>query len=199
MSTTRSVSLRRFAFRTTRRLIAIAIGVLALTSGTAWAQTQAESSADVSAGYRFLQSNGTSYPAGWYVDWTRHVNRVLSITGDVGGAYKSDSVPAGSFSPSIDARIYTFMGGVRVRAVTQNPDVVAFGQALFGAANLSLTTTALGISLSRRATDPALSLGAGVDVNDLPVDLRFQIAWLRVFEDDGSNAFHFSVGAKFDF
>ena len=58
-----------------RRLIAIAIGMLTLTSGTAWAQTRPESSADVSAGYRFLQSNGTSYPAGWYVDWTRHVNR----------------------------------------------------------------------------------------------------------------------------
>ena len=177
----------------------LALGVLVLTSGTAWAQTRAESSADVSAGYRFLQSNGTSYPAGWYFDWTRHVNRVLSITGDVGGTYKSDSVTAGSFSQSLDARIHTFMGGVKVRAVTQNPDVIAFGQALFGAANLRMTTTALGITLSRRATEPALSLGAGVDVNDLPVALRFQIAWLRVFEDDGSNAFHFTVGAKFDF
>jgi hypothetical protein len=182
-----------------RRLTLIAISALVLTSGTASAQTQGESSGDVSAGYRFLQSNGTAYPAGWYVDVTRHLNRVLSITGDVGGAYKSDSLTVGSFSQSFDARIHTFMGGVKVRAVTQNPDVIAFGQALFGAANLRTTTATPAITLSRQSTEPALSLGAGVDVNDLPVDLRFQISWIRVFEDGGSNAFHFSVGAKFDF
>jgi len=182
-----------------RRLTLIAIGVLALTSATAAAQTQGESSGDVSAGYRFLQSNGTGYPAGWYVDVTRHLNRVVSITGDVGGAYKGDSITVGSFSQSFDARIHTFMGGVKVRAVTQNPDVIAFGQALFGAANLRTTTASPAITLSRQSTEPALSLGAGVDVNDLPVDLRFQITWIRVFEDGGSNAFAFSVGAKFDF
>jgi hypothetical protein len=181
-----------------RQRLLLALGLLVLTSGTAWAQTQVESSADISAGYRFLQSNGTSYPAGWYFDLTRHVNRVVSITGDVGGAYKGDSVSAGNFSQSLDARIHTFMGGVKVRAVTQNPDVIAFGQALFGAANLRMTTTALGITLSRKTTEPAVSFGAGVDVNDFVVDLRFQITWLRVFEDDGSNAFLFSVGAKFD-
>ena len=182
-----------------RQRLLLALGVLILTFGTASAQTQADSSGDVSAGYRFLQSNGTSYPAGWYVDVTRHVNRVLSIAGDAGGTYRGDSVTAGSFSQSVDASIHTFMGGVKVRAVTRNPDVIAFGQALFGAANLRMTSTALGITVSRKTTEPALSLGAGVDVNDLPVDLRFQLTWLRVFEDDGSNAFHFSVGGKFDF
>jgi hypothetical protein len=182
-----------------RRLILIAIGALVLTSGTASAQPQPESSGDVSAGYRFLQSNGTSYPAGWYVDVTRHLNRVLSMTADVGGAYKGDSLTIGGVSQSFDARIHTFMGGVKVRAVTQNPDVIAFGQGLFGAANLRTTTATPAITLSRQSTEPALSLGAGVDVNDLPVDLRFQITWIRVFEDGGSNAFAFSVGAKFDF
>ena len=181
------------------RQLLLALGVLVLTSGTAWAQTQAQASGDVSAGYRFLQSNGTSYPAGWYFDVTRHINRVMSVAGDVGGTYKSDSLTVGSFSQSVDARVHTFMGGVKVRAVTQNPDVIAFGQVLFGAASLRMTTASVGITLSRKTTEPALSFGAGVDVNDLPVDLRFQITWLRVFEDDGSNAFHFSIGAKFDF
>ena len=92
-----------------RRLLLIAVGALVLTSGTASAQPQGESSGDVSAGYRFLQSNGTGYPAGWYVDVTRHLNRVLSITGDAGGAYKGDSITVGSFSQNFDARIHTFM------------------------------------------------------------------------------------------
>jgi len=178
-----------------RRLILIAVGVLWLTCSPAMAQARG----DVSAGYRFLQSEGVGYPAGWYVDVTRHVNRVISIVGDVGGTYKSDSQSIGSFTQSLDARIHTFLGGVKVRALTRNPDVIAFGQALFGAANLRRSTTSLGITLTRASTEPALSFGAGVDVNDLPVDLRFQITWLRVFEDDGSNAFHFTVGAKFDF
>jgi hypothetical protein len=178
-----------------RRLSPLVVGMLFLTGGTAIAQARG----DVSAGYRFLQSEGVSYPAGWYVDVTRHINRVVSIVGDAGGTYKSDSVGAGNFTQSIDARVHTFLGGVKVRAVTKNPDVIAFGQALFGAANLRRNTTSFGITLSRASTEPALSAGAGVDVNDLPVDLRFQITWLRVFEDDGSNAFHFSVGAKFDF
>ena len=177
----------------------LALGLLTLTSGTAWAQSQGDAIGNVSAGYRFLQSNGTSYPAGWYVDVTRHLNRVLSVAGDVGGTYHGDSLTIGSFSQSVDASIHTFMGGVKARAVTQNSDVIAFGQVLFGAANLRRTTTSLPVTLSRKTTEPALSFGAGVDVNDLPVDLRFQITWLRVFEDDGSNAFHFSVGAKFDF
>jgi hypothetical protein len=182
-----------------RRQILIAIGALILTAGAASAQPQAESTGDVSAGYRFLQSNGTGYPAGWYFDVTRHLNRVLSIAGDVGGVYKGDSITVGNFSQSFDASIHTFMGGVKVRAVTQNPDVIAFGQGLFGAANLRTTTASPTITLSRHSTEPALSLGAGVDVNDLPVDLRFQITWIRVFEDGGANAFAFSVGAKFDF
>jgi len=182
-----------------RRLLLSAVGALVLASGTAAAQPPTESSGDVSAGYRFLQSNGTAYPAGWYVDVTRHLNRVLSITGDVGGAYKGDSLTVAGFSQTFDARIHTFLVGVKGRAVTRNPDVIAFGQALVGAANMRITTATAAITLSRRSTEPALSLGAGVDVNDLPVDLRFQITWLRLFEDGGSNAFHFSVGAKFDF
>jgi len=178
-----------------RRLIPIGAGVLFLTYSPAMAQARG----DVSGGYRFLKSEGRSYPAGWYVDATGHINSVISIVGDIGGTYKSDSLSFGTSSQSLDARIYTFMGGVRVSASTRDPDVIVFGKALFGAANLRTTTTSLGVTLSRASTEPALSLGGGVDVNDLPIGVRVQMAWLRVFEQIGSTAFHFSIGAKLGF
>ena len=178
------------------RTTSLVLAALLLTGGTALAQERY----DVSAGYRFMRSEGVSYPAGWYFDATAHLNTLLSIVGDVGGAYKSDSIDVGTFSQSVDARVHTFMGGVKARAVTKDEDVIAFGQALFGVANQKLTTTSGSIKLSRTTTDPALSLSAGVDVNDFPVGLRFQIGWVRAFEEgDGSNVFHFSVGARFGF
>ena len=178
------------------RTTTLVLAVFVLTGGTAVAQEKG----DVSAGYRFMRSEGVSYPAGWYVDATAHLNNLFSIVGEVGGAYKSDSIEAGIFSQSVDARVHTFMGGVKASAVTKDEDVIAFGQALFGVANQKLTTTSGSIRLSRSTTDPALSLSAGVDVNDLPVGLRFQIGWVRAFEEgDGSNVFHFSVGARFGF
>ena len=178
------------------RTTTLVLAVCLLTGGTALAQERF----DVSGGYRFMRSEGVSYPAGWYVDATAHLNTLMSVVGEVGGAYKSDSIDAGIFSPSVDARVHTFMGGVKARAVTMDEDVIAFGQALFGVANQKLTTSSGSLTLSRSTPDPALSLSAGVDVNDLPVGLRFQIGWVRAFEEgEGSNVFHFSVGARFGF
>ena len=92
------------------------------------------------------------------------------------------------------------MGGVKVDVRTRDTDVVAFGQALVGAATLKLSTSGSGIALSRSTTEPALGASAGVDVNGgIPVGLRFEIGWLRVFEGEASNAFTFSIGAKFRF
>jgi hypothetical protein len=93
------------------------------------------------------------------------------------------------------------MGGLKVNAKTRDTDVVAFGQVLFGAANRKLSTTSGVISLSRSTTGPALGLSAGADVDlSIPVGLRFQIGWVRIFEEgEGSNAFQFSVGGKFGF
>jgi len=175
-----------------RRTAVLVVSAVVLTCGTARAQNKG----DISAGYRFAQSEGVSYPAGWYADVTGHMNDLISIVGDAGGEYNSDSLGLGS----VTRRIYTFMGGVKVNVRTRDDDVVAFGQALFGAATLKLSTSGAGIALSRSTTDPALGVSAGVDVNgDLPVGLRFQIGWLRVFEDAASNVFAFSVGAKFRF
>ena len=178
------------------RFAPFTIVVLLLTGGTATAQSRG----DVSGGYRFAQSEGVSYPAGWYADVTLHVNDLFSIVGDVGGAYKSDSLSAGSFTPNVDSSVHTFMGGVKVNVRTRDTDVVAFGQALVGAANLKLSTSGSGLALSRSTREPALGASAGVDVNGgIPVGLRFEIGWLRVFEAEASNAFTFSIGAKFRF
>jgi len=178
------------------RILWMLIGAVLLMSGTAIAQNRG----DISGGYRFAQSEGVSYPAGWYADVTLHANDLVSIVGDVGGAYKSDSLGAGSVTQSVDSSIHTFMGGVKVNVRTRDTDVVAFGQALVGAATLKLSTSGSGIALSRSTTEPALGASAGVDVNGgIPVGLRFEIGWLRVFEDEASNAFTFSIGAKFRF
>ena len=108
-----------------------------MSAGTATAQGRATSVGRVSVPAIRV---GVGYPWGWYVDATGHVNSLISIVGDVGGAYKSDSLSIGPFSQSYDARIHTFMGGVKVNATTKQPDVIAFGQALFGAAQLKTTT-----------------------------------------------------------
>lgn len=175
------------------RLTVLVIGVLLLMGGTSTAQ---EEKGSLSGGYRFAASNGVTYPFGWYGDTNRHLNNLISIVGDVSGAYKQESFTFGTFTQTTTARIHTFMGGARVYASTRNPDVLAFGQALFGAAHLRLSTT----TLTRSTTEPAVGLSAGVDVNDFPVPLRFQLGWLRVFEEgEGANVFHFGVGAKLRF
>ena len=55
---------------------------------------------------------------------TGHVTDVVSIVGDVGGTYKSDSPRAVSASKR-DLKIHTFQGGVKFRVPTMNPNVVA--------------------------------------------------------------------------
>lgn len=99
-----------------RRAAGFVVAVSLLAGGSALAQDRG----DLSAGYRFAQSEGLSYPAGWYVDATGHVNTLISIVGDVGGAYQSDSLSVGTFSQSMNARIHTFMGGLKVNVRTRD-------------------------------------------------------------------------------
>ena len=101
-----------------RRIAVLVVSAVVLTCGNALAQNKG----DVSAGYRFAQSEGVSYPAGWYADVTGHINDLISIVGDAGGEYNNDSLGVGS----VTRRIYTFMGGVKVNVRTRDDDVVAF-------------------------------------------------------------------------
>ena len=180
-----------------RRMVTLVLGVLLVASGTALAQDRG----DISAGYRFIRSDGVNFPKGWYFDVTGHVTDVVSIVGDVGGTYKSESATEGGVTFSADARIHTFMGGVKVRALMVNPNVVPFGQILFGAGNAKFTAGGGGLTLSESSTDPVMNLSGGLDVSGgRAVGVRAQVGWLRIFEDgDGSNAFQFSIGATIGF
>ena len=77
-----------------RRLTILVSGFLLSTAGAAFAQ---DARPEVSGGYRYLYvagtegADGTSVPKGWYVDVAYPITPMLSIVGDVGGHYKSES------------------------------------------------------------------------------------------------------------
>jgi hypothetical protein len=183
-----------------RRLAGLAIGVLFLTGGRALAQDEG----DVSGGYRFLRLTGDdalNINKGWYVDVTGHVTNVLSIVGDVGGSYRSESETVGGITASADVSVHTFMGGVKFRASTVSPKAIPFAQVLFGGARGKVNVSGVGLDLSESSTDPIMNISGGVDVSGgAPVGVRVQTGWARVFEDGrGTNVFQFSVGAKIGF
>jgi hypothetical protein len=180
-----------------RRVVSLVIGVLLLSCGTALAQDRG----DVSGGYRYLRSEGESISKGFYVDVTGHLTNTFSIVGEVGGSYKSESETAFGVTAEANGRIHTFAAGVKLRASMVRPNVVPFGQVLFGGGKASIEAKALGVTVfDESSTDPIMHLSGVVDVSGGgPIGVRVQVGWLRVFEDDASNIFTFSVGAKVGF
>ena len=180
-----------------RRVTTLVIGSLLLATGTALAQDRG----DVSGGYRYLRSEGESISKGFYVDVTGHLTNVFSIVGEVAGSYKSESETAFGITAEASGRIHTFAAGVKLRASMVSPNVVPFGQVLFGGGKASIEAKASGVTVfDESSTDPLMHVSGGVDVNgNSPVGVRVQVGWLRVFEDDASNLFTFSVGAKIRF
>ena len=180
-----------------RRLAAFVIGVVLLSSGTALAQMKG----DVSGGYRYIHADEENFAKGWYFDVAGHVTDVVSIVGDVGGTYKSESLTEGGVTFDANLKIHIFQAGARFRAPMVNPNVVPFGQVLFGGAKSTIKFSAAGISDSDSETDGVMSVGGGVDVTGgSKVGVRVMAGWLRVFEEgDATNAFSFSVGARIGF
>jgi hypothetical protein len=180
-----------------RRLATLVIAVLLLAGGTSFAQDRG----DVSGGYRFMRSEGANFGKGWYFDVSGHVTEVVSIVGDVGGSYKSESETFSGITIEADAKVHTFAGGLKARASTVSPNVFPFAQVLFGVANARAEASGAGISLSESVTDPMLNLSGGVDVRGGgSVGVRAQIGWWRIFaEEDGFNAFHIGIGATIGF
>jgi hypothetical protein len=184
-----------------RRLAAFVMGVVLLSSGAALAQDRG----DISAGYRLLHvsSDGDSenLNKGWYFDVAGHLTDVFSIVGDVGGSYRTVTESEGLLTAKVDFKVHTFAGGVRARASTANPNVVPFGQVLFGGATAKVKATAGTVTLfDDSSTDPLLNIGGGVDVTPGgSVGVRLMAGYVRVFGTDGANVFTFSVGAKFGF
>jgi hypothetical protein len=199
-----------------RRTLQIAVLVCAslfMAAGTCLAQgTRGE----WSGGWRHLYiagsdgEDGTNLPRGWYVDVALHLNDMFSVVGDVGGNYKSEDVDEVfqgiSVSGEADASIYTFMGGLRVRA-SRNPMLSPFAQILFGGIHAGFDVEAssvvngqtITVSDSDSQSEGAMSIGGGINLGTRWVGIRVQADWLKVFEEDSGNAFRFAVGVVVPF
>ena len=179
------------------RPAALVLSVLLLGSGTAFAQEQG----DISAGYRFMRMEGSNFGRGWYFDAAAHLTDALSIVGDVGGSYRSESERFSGFTLEVGVKLHTFMGGLRLRTETPNANVIVFGHALFGVVNGRASTTIGEFTESTSGTDPAWNLSGGLDISgDKPVGLRVQVGWVQILADGGSlNGMQLSAGATFHF
>jgi hypothetical protein len=199
-----------------RRLATFVAVVLVLASGTALAQDRPE----FSAGWRLLhlsgsdaegisgtEDEGVNLPKGWYVDVDVPITPRLSIVGDIGGNYKSESVSFTeqgiSFTGTAKVSAHTFLGGIRLRA-TDVPRVSPFAQLLFGAVRgtASVEATVAGVPLidfDESGTDAAMSLGAGINLYPGSIGVRLQAEWLKILEDDSGNAFRFGAGIVIPF
>jgi hypothetical protein len=199
-----------------RRLATLVFGAVVLTGGTALAQDRPH----VSAGWRLLHISGSdaedstgadddgiNLPKGWYVDVAVPITPRLSIVGDIGGNYKSETESfteqGVTFTGTAKANVHTFLGGIRLRA-TENPRLSPFAQILFGAARAtaSVEATVGGMPLidfEESGTEAAMSLGAGVNLSAGSLGVRVQAEWLKILEDDTGNAFRFGVGIVIPF
>lgn len=199
-----------------RRLATLVLMVLVVTGGTALAQDRPE----VSAGWRLLhisgsdaddvtgaEDDGVNLPKGWYFDVAVPFTPMLSIVGDIGGNYKSETESfteqGVTFTGTAKANVHTFLGGIRLRA-TANPRVSPFAQFLFGVARAtaSVEATVGGVPLidfEESGTEAAMSLGAGVNLAAGSLGVRVQAEWLKILEDDSGNAFRFGVGIVIPF
>jgi hypothetical protein len=180
-----------------RRLSLLVIGVLLISGGNALAQDKG----DVSGGYRYLHADEESFGKGWYFDVTGHVTDMVSIVGDVGGTYKSESFTEGGLSFEGSLKIHTFQGGVKFRVPTMNTNLSPFVQVLGGGVRSSFKFTAGSLSESDSESDGVLTFSGGVDLNTMStIGVRVQAGYFRVFsEGEGTNGFQFSVGAKVGF
>jgi hypothetical protein len=194
------------------RLTLLVIGAI-LAAAPAHAQ---ELRPEVSGGYRYLyiggsdDADGTTVPLGWYLDVAYPLTPMLSLVGDVGGHYKSESETFSEEGVTITgtakANVHTFLGGIRLSR-RDNPGFTPFGQVLFGAgraaASLEATVDVGGIpfdsSFDESDTEAALSVGGGVNVGAGSFVVRLQAEWLKILSEDSGNAFRLGAGVVIPF
>jgi opacity protein-like surface antigen len=166
---------------------------------------------ELSAGWRVLNIEEQTFLAGWYADVVGNITRTFGVVAEVGGHYKSfdetRSVGGIQVAVSADARVHTFMGGVRF-SVPQNPRITPFVQALVGLAHGAVdaegSTTVAGQTFtfdeSASTSDAAIDLGGGVNIG-LTDSMRLRLAgsYFRVFEEDAGNGVRFAAGIVFPF
>jgi opacity protein-like surface antigen len=166
---------------------------------------------ELSAGWRVLNIEEETFLAGWYADVVGNITSTFGVVAEVAGHYNSfdetRSVGGIQVAVSADARVHTFMGGVRF-SVLQNPRITPFVQALVGLAHGAVdvegSTTVGGQTFpfdeSESASDAAIDLGGGVNIG-LTDSMRLRLAgsYFRVFEEDAGNGVRFAVGVVFPF
>lgn len=206
-----------------RRLGVLVTGVLLVS--VAPVRAQDDSRAEVSAGWRYYHATINSnvrpievaqpndYSKGWYGDVAVNASEKFAIVGEAGGTYYKDRVSRpGTFvstEESYDFKLYTFMGGVRVRA-PQHAWFVPFGQVLFGGARntvedvrtLTITFGTPTTNISRQentTSSPALALDGGFTVSAGWIGVRTMVGYVRMFDSADADAFRFSLGAAFRF
>lgn len=166
---------------------------------------------ELSAGWQLLNIEEETFPGGWYADVLGNITPSFGVVGEVSGHYKSldetRTVAGIQVSVSGDARVHTFMGGVRY-SIRQNPRIVPFAQALVGLAHgkleISGSTTVGGRTFtfdeSESRSDAAVELGGGVNIGITDgLGLRLAASYFRVFEEDAANAIRFAAGVVFPF
>ena len=202
-----------------RRLGVLVIGVLLMLAGPAFAQD--ESRGEVSVGWRDYHATINSvldpiqvaqpndYTKGWYADVAGNVSPKFAIVGEAGGTYLTDTFSTTgvvSIAESYDLTLYTFMGGVRVRA-PQNASLVPFGQVLFGGERdwskdertITVFQTPSTSRQERTSSSPALALDGGVTIAAGWIGMRASVGYVRLFNSADADAFRFSLGAAFKF
>ena len=163
---------------------------------------------ELSAGWRVLNIEEETFLAGWYADVVGNITSTFGVVAEVAGHYKTfdetRSVGAIQVAVSADARVHTFMGGVRF-SLPQNPRITPFVQALVGLAHGAVdaeTSSNLGgtLSFDESTSDAAIDLGGGVNIG-LTDGMRLRLAgsYVRVLEEDAGNGVRFAVGIVFPF
>jgi opacity protein-like surface antigen len=166
---------------------------------------------EFSAGWRVLHFEEETFSRGWYADALGNLTDSLGVVGEVSGHYRTidETRVVAGFPVNVvaDLKIHSFMGGIRLSA-RQNPQIVAFGQALFGlvhgSASFEGSTTVGGrtftVDESESDSDTAFELGGGVNVRMAEnIGLRFAASYFRVIEEGASNSVRFAVGVVFPF
>lgn len=208
-----------------RRLGLLATGVLLLAAPSAFADDT--SKGEVSAGWRYYHttirsavaltgSNPTNdFSKGWYADVSGNVSPKFAVVGEVGGLRENGGTSTTSgvvtTNESSHVKLYTFMGGIRVRA-PQHPGIIPFGQVLVGGQrNESDYTRTLTFNIpgfpstpsvlarTGEASSAALALDGGVTVAAGFVGVRAQAGYVRMFGTTDADAFRVSLGGVYRF
>lgn len=113
---------------------------------------------------------------GFNAEVTGMFNKLLGITGDISGHYRSDTLTGLGGSQKVKSRLYNFLAGPEVKA-RNDSRVMPFVHAMFGVAHARDSVNGTLNSTDSR-TAFAMALGGGVDVD---VSNR---ASLRLFQAD---------------